>query len=874
VDSARWEHVQAIFHDAIDRAVADREAYVLAACGHDAALLADVLALLHEDAHASSLLDRGLPAAAAGLIDLAGSARRIDRTVGPYRLISLLGEGGMGTVYLAERDDLGSRVAIKFLRGALSPARAARFAAEQRTLAQLNHAAIAHIYDADVLPDGTPWFAMEYVAGEPLSDFCRARVSSVSDRLRLFRSVCEAVHDAHRHLIVHRDLKPSNILVTHDGRVKLLDFGIAKQLYDEIDGAADVTITSLRQLTPAYAAPEQLRGGRIGLYTDVYALGVILYELLANCRPYDLSGRTPAEVEAIIAEREPTRPSLVNGRLPASASTWADLDVLCLTAMHKDPQRRYPTVEALARDLDHFLNREPLEARPEGLRYRAGKFLLRRWRPLTAAAAIAAFVAGLTIVYTVRVSAARRAAEAESVRTSRIQRFMLNLFEGGDEATGPSEDLRVSALIDRGVQEARALDNEPAVQAELFRTLGGLYQKLGKFDLADGLLRAARDQYRTLMGASADDVGESLVALGRLRVQQAQFDEAERLILQGLDILRAHGAERASAARATAALGEVLEARGAYDRAIAVNVEAVRLYGRLGEGSPEWTAALGQLADSHYYAGHYDEADRVNQRVLGNMRRIYGDRHPSVADVLINLGASQFDRGRYHEAEGFYRQALDIMRTFYGADHFRTASATTMLGRCLLYEKQFQQAVDLLERALAVQERVNGPIHPRVASALNDLGLAALQGQRYDEAEARFRRMIDIYRAVYGADHNLIATATSNLGGVNMGRGDFAQAERFYRDALAMFERTQSSTHLNAGIAHIKIGRALLRQGRYAEAELESRAGYDIVRKQASPSISFLAAARTDLVAEYDALHQADKAAAIRLEIGTAPQTP
>ncbi len=874
MDTTHWERVQVIFHDALDRAADDREAFVLATCGHDSVLQAEVLALLHEDARATSLLDRGLQAAAADVIDGAASTPRIDHTVGPYRLASLLGEGGMGTVYLAEREDVGSRVAIKFLRGALSPARAARFTAEQRTLAQLNHPAIARLYDADVLPDGTPWFAMEYVAGVPLTDFCRARVPSLPDRLKLFRSVCDAVQDAHRHLIVHRDLKPSNILVTDEGRVKLLDFGIAKQLDEEIDDPANVTLTSLRLLTPAYAAPEQLRGGRIGLHTDVYALGVILYELLANCRPHDLTGRTPAEVEAIVAEREPLRPSLVIGRLPASVSTWADLDVLCLTAMHKDPQRRYPTVEALTRDLDHFLNREPLEARPDGFRYRAGKFLVRRWRPLTAAAAMIALVTALTIVYAVRVSVARRAAEAESVRTARIQRFMLNLFEGGDQTAGPSEDLRVSALIDRGVQEARALDNEPAVQAELLRTLGGLYQKQGKFDLADGLLRAARDRYRTLFGESADDVGESLVALGRLRVQQAQFDEAEKLIVQGLDIVRSHGATRASAARATAALGEVLEARGAYERAIAVNTEAVGLYARLGEGSPEWTTALGQLADSHYYAGHYDEADRVNERVLANTRRLYGDRHPSVADVLINLGASKFDRGRYPEAETFYRQALDILQAFYGHDHFRTASATTMLGRCLLYEKRYPEAVDLLEQALAVQERVNGPVHPRVASALNDLGLASLQGQRYDEAEGRFKRMIDIYRSVYGGEHNLLATPISNLGGVSMGRGDFTQAERFYREALGIYERTLSPAHMNSGIAHIKIGRALLRQGRYAEAEIESRAGYDIVRKQATKSISFLAAVRTDLVAEYEALHETAKAAAIRSEIASAAANP
>src|SRR5688500_18568620 len=252
----------------------------------------------------------------------------------------------MGVVYLAERADLGSVAAIKVLRDAwLSPARRERFAAEQRTLAQLNHPSIARLYDADTLPDGTPWFVMEYVEGVPLTAYCETHASTVADRLRLFRDVCTAVLHAHRHAIIHRDLKPSNILVSEDAKVKLLDFGIAKQL-ESLD--ADQTRTGLRAMTPAYAAPEQVRAGRLGIHTDVYSLGVVLYELLSGRLPFDLADKTPSEVERIIVEQEPERPSAAARRTPAlpvgttrahsaSRPQWADLDVLCLTAMHKDP---------------------------------------------------------------------------------------------------------------------------------------------------------------------------------------------------------------------------------------------------------------------------------------------------------------------------------------------------------------------------------------------------------------------------------------------------------------------------------------------------------------------------------------------------------
>jgi serine/threonine protein kinase/tetratricopeptide (TPR) repeat protein len=880
VDDPRWLQIQAIFHEALERPAPDREAFVAAAGAGDDALVREVHALLEEDARATSVLERHLPAAVSALLSAdEAPGRLVDRRLGPYLLRSVLGEGGMGVVYLAERADLGRAVAIKVLRGVLSPMRAERFALEQRTLAQLNHPAIAQLYEAGALSDGTSWFAMELVEGASLTEHCHAHVPTLAGRLSLFRTVCEAVQHAHRHLIVHRDLKPSNIIVTPAGQLKLLDFGIAKQLDAEEHGAADRpgrrsakreggTVTALRLMTPAYAAPEQFRGGHIGVHTDVYALGVILYELLANRRPFDLAEKSASEAERIILDQDPPRPSSSTHRVSGSRSAWPDLDVLCLTAMHKEPARRYATVDALIRDIDHFVRREPLDARPDSWRYRGGKFIRRHWQAVAATAATLTVLVGLTAVYTLRVTEARQAAEAEAVRTARIQGFMLNLFDGGDASAGPADDLRVLTLIDRGAQEARALDAEPLVQAELYRTIGGLYQKIGRFDRADALLTSALERHRGLMGDDAAPVGDDLVAIGLLRIDQARFEDAERLIGDGLALARrGSGSASPAAARALAAHGHLLEARGAYDEAIGVNEQAVNAYAQLGEGSAEWTAALGQLADSHYYAGHYEQADRLNDRVLASTRAIYGGQHPRVADILVNLGASQSDRGRYEDAKRFYRPALDILREYYGDDHFRTASAKTMLGRTLVYQKEFAEGVPLLEQALAVQQQINGPTHPRVASALNDLGSAALQQKRLDEAAARFSRMIEIYRTVYGGDHYLLATAISNLGSVHVEKADYAGAERLYRDAVDMFTRVQSATHLNTGIARLKLGRALLRQQRYQEAEPHSRAGYDIVRAQANPSIGFLNNARTDLAAEYEALGETEKATAMRAEL-------
>jgi serine/threonine protein kinase/tetratricopeptide (TPR) repeat protein len=872
MDSQRWERMQSLFHDAAELTRDARETFLSAACADDAELLADVIAMLTHDGDVGSVVESDFTSMVDRVLGRGVPAALVTQMFGPYRLTRLLGEGGMGVVCLAVRDDLGSLAAIKILRDAwISPARRERFASEQRILAQLNHPAIARLYDADTLPNGTPWLAMEYVEGVALTTYCRARGASAVDRLRAFRDVCEAVEHAHRHMVVHRDLKPSNILVTPDNRVKLLDFGISRQL-DAIDRSANPTLPALRLLTPVYAAPEQIRGEATTVQTDVYSLGVILYELLAGRTPFDLAHVPPAEAERRLLEDEPPRPSLAARQTPGgakglSAASWSDLDVLCLTAMHKDRSRRYESVEGFVRDLDHYLANEPLEARPDTIGYRSSKFVRRNWRLVSTAAVVVLFVVALVGFYTARLAAARNAAVAQATRTERIQRFMLRLFDGGEKDAGPAENLRVVTLIDRGVLEAHTLDREPLVQAELYETLGGIYERLGKLDQADQLLRASLDARRSRLPTNASDIARGTTALALLRSDQARFDEAERLAREALASLRATApADDPETGAATAALGQILEQRGAYTQAIAMLEEAVKLRSRPGADRSALASTLYELANTNFYAGRYDVSESLNQRVLTIHRDLFGDAHPLVAEDLINLGAIQHERGRYADAEGFYRRALVINRAWYGKDSYRTASNLTMLGRTLYLEKRLDEARELLTEALGVQEHVFGRVHPRVASALNDLGNVAMGQDRLDDADADFRRIGAIYRSVYGDGHYLVGIATSNLAGVYMARHDYTTAERMYREAVSIFSRAQSPDHLNTGIARIKLGRSLLRQRRPAEAERESKVGYDIVAKQAAPGVSWLTSAREDLAEAYDALNRTDEAARFRAE--------
>ncbi|HEY7728705.1 MAG TPA: serine/threonine-protein kinase, partial [Candidatus Eisenbacteria bacterium] len=610
----RWERIQALFHEAAELPAEEQERLLAARYPDEPEIAAEVLALLAEDRRPGSPLERDLAGIADRILE-EGIGGGAPRTIGPYRLIRVIGEGGMGVVYLAERTDLENRVAIKILRDAwLSPARRERFAAEQRTLAQLNHPSIARLYDADSLPDGTPWFAMEYVEGVPITEYCAAHACPIATRLELVRAVCEAVLHAHQLAVIHRDLKPSNILVTRDWRVKLLDFGIAKPV-DALASGVDQTRTELRLMTPGYAAPEQLRGQGLGVHTDIYALGVILYELLTGRLPFPTSDRSPAELQRILTDRAPEPPSIaareaserpgwVRALWSERGAAWADLDVLCLKAMQPDPERRYRTVDSLIRDLDHYLRGEPLEARPDTLGYRLGKYLRRHWRPVSAAAAVFLVVVGLVAFYTVRLTRARNAAVAEAERTRRIQEFVNGIFEGGDEEAGPAESLRVVTLLGRGVQEAQALTGEPAIQAELYQTLGGIYQKLGDLDRADSLFRAALTERRIHLGPDHPDVAKSLVALGLLRADQSDLDEAERLVREGLAMAQRRArSQPAEVARATTALGLVLENRGSYGPAIEVLTRAVQLDSIAGLPLKDRVASLTELANSHFYAG-------------------------------------------------------------------------------------------------------------------------------------------------------------------------------------------------------------------------------------------------------------------------------
>jgi serine/threonine-protein kinase len=402
----------------------------------------------------------------------------------------------------------------------------------------------------------------------------------------------------------------------------------------------------------------------------------------------------------------------------------------------------------------------------------------------------------------------------------------------------------------------------------LFATLGGIYQKLGNLPRADSLLQTALQQRRSIAGADSADVAANLIALGMLRTDQAEFEEAESLVRAGLATAQRHlPPVHPQVIGGITALGTVLIERGEYDSARVVLQQALQLEASAAPDTLVRADILRQLANAHFYTGDYTASDSLNQELLAIHRKVYGPAHPLVAGDLLNLGASRQNRGEYAEAERYHREALAITGSFYGTDHPEYAANLTMVGRALAFQDgKNSEAVDVLTRALRIQERAYGASHPRVASALNDLGNVAVAQSDYDAAERHFRRIRTIYVDTYGPDHQLVALATANLGGVFMNAGDNRRAEPLFREAVQRYSAALSPAHLDVGIARIKLGRVLMRQQRYTEGLRETSAGYEIVKREAAPTVSFLRAARTDLAIMYDSLGQPDRAARFRAE--------
>ena len=787
----RWGRIQELFDAALALDAGERRRFLEEACGTDTALLAEVAGLLDAERRAGG--DAFITAAvAAAARDLAEerAASWVGRVVGPYRLLSELARGGMGTVYLAERADAAYEavVAIKFVRGALAGSELVRrFLAERQILANLTHPHIARLLDGGEADDGTPYLVMERIDGEPLDEYCDAHSLGLRERLALFCLVCDAVDHAHRHLVVHRDIKPSNILVTGDGTPKLLDFGVAKLLDPTQSRPLLDTGVGGHLLTPAYASPEQVRGEPVTTATDVYSLGVLLYRLLAGTLPYGPTLRDHELAQAILT-LEPVPPSRVAARRGGMAGRLErDVDAIVLAALEKDPARRYPSAERFAADVRRYLGGLPVRARPATRRYRLKKFVVRHRRSVAAGAAMVLLLVGLTTFNVVRHARERDYATTEERTATQVASFLQGLFKVSDPGRARGRTITAREVVDSAVGRLpTALAGQPEVQAAMLYTLGGLYLNLGLSREALPLLQHGLRLRGAQTGPGSPTRGDFLSRIGQVEMDLGRLDSAAATLHEGAQLLDREYPRP--------------------DRAVQARV---------------------MLANAYRRAGRLAEADSVLTRALADTTRVTEDT--VLAFALSTRAAVFLSEGKAVAAEPFAREAVQRLRRRLGADAPTTIIALSNLGQVLYQQSRYAEAEPIIREVLALRERVDGPTHPETALAWNNLA-ALLQAEgRYHEAVDAGRHALEIDRATYGDRHQLVALTMANLASMLLADGRAGEAERLDRAALKIDLAILPPGHLNIAVLYNNLAHLLEEQGRYHEAERSYRQALDVV---------------------------------------------
>jgi len=814
-----WERIQERFHEALSLPPDARAAALSALASSQPSLAAELRLLL--EAHLSP----------GPLGDLEADAFGVPERVGPYRLLSPLGEGGMGTVWLAERrqEDVVQRVALKLLRtGLIDPMLEERLKAERRILARLDHPLIARFIDGGTTSAGQPYYAMEYVEGTTLLEHCRKSCPGVADRLRLFLQVCEAVHYAHQQLVIHRDLKPGNVLVTPEGRPRLLDFGTAKLMGE----AGMEPSATAAWLTPAYASPEQVRGEPASTLSDVYALGVMLFEVLTGRRPYTVPARPPHEVQRVVCDTVPPRPSQsVEAGAGFAAppdrvgrSLEGDLDTIVLKALAKEPARRYASVEQLADDLRRHLDGHPVLARPDRVGYRLAKFAKRHRSSVTAAVLLAvALVAGIVIASTLAARASRERDRAqEALRQSQdVTNFLLGLFTASSPDEVLSDTLAARELLRRGLTRATELNDQPAVQARMLDALGTVYERLGQYPQAGELLERALGLQRVVLGPNHADVAATLDHLGVLRRRTGRYAESERLHLEALAIRRAIlGEEHALVAETLSNLAFLLPYLGRNQEAADTYARILALRRRLlGPDHPDLATTLIPLASMRRRLGQPDESEALYREAVTLRTRGNGPDHPETAAATVHLADFVRDiRADIAEAESLYRRAITIQRDRLGPDHPVLIHAMGSLADLVEARGERGEARRLVREALRIVSAVYGETHPTVAGAYLQNGDFAQRAGDLVAAESLYRKALDIDQRLYGSEHFTVAELLGRLAEIGATRGQWAVAESLGRASVAMRRRVLEPVHGSIPEALIWLGNLLHRAGKREEA--------------------------------------------------------
>ena len=797
--SGDWAEIDRLYLEAFSLPPTDRAAFLDQACNGDHSLRAEVESLLNADLARGQFLNAPPSRLTADLLQHRAGAVT---SIGPYRILRVLGEGGMGTVYQAEQQTPHRIVALKVIKAGMASEQVMRrFAQEAEALGRLQHPGIAQIYDAGTADRGfgpQPYFAMEFIEGRALMEHAAERPLDARAKLELMAKICDAVNHAHQRGILHRDLKPGNILVDETGQPKILDFGVARVM----DSDAPMTRqTDLGQLigTLAYMSPEQALANPLDLdiRSDVYALGVILYELLAGKLPYETKGSALHAAVQAIRERDPAPLTAVD------RGYRGDIETIVAKALEKDKSRRYASAGELARDIRRYLTDRPIVARPPTTVYQLRKFSRRHQAMVIGSAAVlVALIAGVIVstMQMVRARTAERAADSEAAAATAVNEFLENDLLAQASATsqsGPNTradpDLKVRTALDRAAARIDGkFSKQPEVEASIRDTIGETYIGLGLYSEARKQLERALELRSRILGIEAPKTLKTMSRIAQVDQDQGLFAQQEALYSQVLETQR-------------------------------------RV---LGPEHPDTLSTMNGLASAYDVQAKYAQADALYSRNLEIQRRVLGPEHPATVTTLGNLALVYHAWGNYEQAERLQRQSLEIRRRMLGPEH--PATLTNMRDLAITYNSlgKYAEGEKLLSQAVEIQRRVLGPEHPNTLFSLNNLAVSYDGLGKHAQAEALFSQVLELKRRVLGAAHPSTLNTMNWLAGSYILQGKYPQAETLYSQTLELRRRVLSSEHQDTMASAAGLAMAYQEQGKFAATQPLAREVMEVDRQK------------------------------------------
>lgn len=845
---SNWDLIESIIDSVLLLPAHHRKKYVQDHYADNPRLMNEVLDLLEAIEHSDEFFEDAAAAKDGIFSQFAGKNgdaytdnSLVGTTIDKYLIVKLISHGGMGTVYQAERNDgvYKQTVALKLIRhGMDTPNNISRFEQERFILAGLNHPNIAGLIDGGVTRFGLPYLVMEFIDGMPIHTYCDQHTLSIRERLTLFKSICETVQYAHNNMVIHRDLKPDNIFVDQHGEVKILDFGIAKLLEDGLKSRSGNDKITQQVLSPCSAAPEQVQGEHVTTATDTYALGLLLYSLLAGIPPFEFDGLSLVKQQKLIINKVPNSPSsaffnqplntrqgIAEKRSSSPSKVFqllkCDLDAIVLKALRKEIHERYQTADAFCDDLDRYLKNLPVKAHKGNFSYKAKKLLRRNYKPISVAAAMFVIISSLSLYHTIKIADEKNQAQMEAQKAAQVTGLLFNLFEASEETESLADTITAQELLYRGIQRAKLLEEQPEIQGQMYHVIGQIFYRLGNYGDALPLLNQSIDLFTDHYGYNHPETASAIASLGALLSENGEYQYAEKTLRSALAIYDQNEiTDYISLASIKSNLAYTMRRQGDFESAESLFREGFNILNEnLGPDHLETIDFKNSLGTTLFNIGKYSEAEKMYREVLPLRIEQLGSMHPAVGETKNSLGALMMIRGRLDESLNLLTDAYQIREEKLGDSHPRTlltrnniALLNKDLGNFELSEVIFQ---DVLSKKIIAM----GENHTSTAITWFAYSELLVMMNQPEKAREILEKAIPVFEESFSENHSFTIRAKMNLGYIHLLTGDLETSIPLIEDGYNRLLDIHHNETLERAIADHQLGKLRFHQENYTEAD-------------------------------------------------------